>query len=305
MTGEGVGTSAVGTSVGTMGGGSPSLNNASRFSSAALQLIVGNDGDTSAKVTSEGTMARGIPSLNNASCFYSAALQLIVRGLGEEAKNFMYDELRGEYEDKFVGEGPKWKSFINKLLKNEVVTEADVEDTVDLCAGNFTDYNDNNYLRWSKHDHSHQQDVADVLNHMILHCWTQLIVKETEITQDDKIRTEDIPYIIIHQVQFIVKEQSRTGIKDVVKPKLIRDLPTAVEYMQNCRNHGSTENSRSIFYNMTSEYFLVKLMRLSMVKNKLVKDDTAVYHTHAIKICCNSNVTVYGKLQSFVVHLGK
>lgn len=247
------------------------------------------------------TTLSGMPNEKN-QCFFIAAINLLVHGFGRVAAlDMTYNEHLGKYNDKFAGGSTKLKNLFTKLLDNENITSADVANTIDLGCYYFE--KEGTSYTYYKDCNTEQQEVEMVISCLIETCWPHFMINVTSKPQDgNEERKETVtskePFITLYPLP-------RTPTAMNMKSEQVGDMVVALNQYQRPEPESSEKN---VFIEPLSNFFIVKVSRVvrSNYNNRSTeeKDYTNVYRSEAISVQTGEDKKVYGKLQSFVVHIG-
>jgi hypothetical protein len=248
------------------------------------------------------TTLSGMPN-EQYQCFFIAAINLLVHGFGREAAlDMTYNEHLGKYNDKFAGGSTKLRNLFTKLLDNQDITSVDVANTIDLGCYYFE--KDGKSYPYHKDCSTEQQEVEMVISCLIETCWPHFMINLTSKHQDEdgegkRTVTSKEPFITLYPLPRTPTAMNRKSAQ------VVGDMVVALNQLQRPEPESSETN---VFIEPLSNFFIVKVSRVvnSNYNNqsKEEKDYTNVYRSEAISVQSSEDSKVYGKLQSFVVHIG-
>jgi hypothetical protein len=125
---------------------------------------------------------------------------------------------------------------------------------------------------------SSSQDICCFLSHAISNFWTKVAIQEKAVSDGDP-HTRDLPLI---QIPHVAKA---------------RDLNAAMKYF-------SCTDWKDVNFTPHSDYFLVSAPR-QLPNSVPPTAPTAIAGVEAIQIASTSNNSIFGKLESFIVYVGK
>ena len=248
------------------------------------------------------TELSGMPNQKHQS-FFIAAINLLVHGFGREAAlNMTYDEHLGKYDNKFAGGSIKLRNLFTKLFDNEDITSADVANTIDLGCYYFE--KEGKCYLYYKDCSTEQQHVEDVIRCLIETCWPHFMINHSSKHQDEDREgkhtvTDKKPFITLYPLPRTPTAKNRKSAQ------VVGDMVVALSKLQRPEPEDSDKN---VFIEPLSDFFIVQVSRVvnSTYNNrpKEEKDYTNVYRSEAISVQASEDSKIYGKLQSFVVHIG-